>query len=268
MIDLVYYRQKIESKISYFLETWEGPLPLKKACAYALQNGGKRWRPMLVYLIAEALGHKNVDEAALAVELFHGASLIADDLPCMDDEKERRGKAALHVEFGESAALLASYALIASGYDCIQKNAKGMSCERLQLAIAAVSKTTGGSGATGGQYWDLFAPQEHMEAMIAQKTGALFELSFALGWIFGGGELGKLPQIQKGAQHFGIAFQIYDDILDMEEDAPKRNYALCFGKQQAEQRVAWELEQFQQCLALLPQVACDLRSLLELALAS
>ncbi|MBS0623634.1 MAG: polyprenyl synthetase family protein [Verrucomicrobia bacterium] len=257
------YQKKIEQNISTFIDQWQGPAPLKEACAYSLQVGGKRFRPLLVYLVAQSLGDQDVSDVALAVELFHTASLIADDLPCMDNELLRRGKAALHNKFNEATALLATYALIASGYDCLQKNSKGLPPHVLGLAIASVAKNTGGGGATGGQYWDLFSPKEHMEQMIAQKTGALFELSFVLGWLYGGGEVALLPWVEKAAYHFGMAFQIHDDILDMEQDAPERNYACCFGKQSAQQRVTRELEQFDQCLALLPPVFKKIRFLLE-----
>src|SRR5690349_2210675 len=97
---------------------------LKEAIHYALTQKGKRLRPILVLLVAKALDpSKNVMKAALATEYFHTASLLADDLPCMDNEEERRGTPSTHVLYGESVAILASYALIAAGYQSIVENA-------------------------------------------------------------------------------------------------------------------------------------------------
>lgn len=242
----------MHEEIEAFVEGMQGPPRLREACAYALRSGGKRLRPLLVHLIAHEMDPRaRVAESALAVELFHTASLIADDLPCMDDEVQRRGKESVHRKYGEATALLASYALIAEGYNCVQKNAEGHSLEVCRLAIASVSKNTGMLGATGGQYFDLFAPQEHLEQMIAMKTGALFELSFVLGWLFGGGDPQRVASVQVAAQHFGMAFQIQDDIDDLSRDRPECNYAACFGVAEAQRRIAEELQSFHLCATSL-----------------
>ena len=108
-----FYRDKIEQEIAKSIVAFGEKTKLRDACEYALTNGGKRFRPLIVLLIAEALGHgMNVYPSALSVEFFHTASLIADDLPCMDNDDERREKPSLHKVYGESIALLASYALI------------------------------------------------------------------------------------------------------------------------------------------------------------
>ena len=136
---------------------------LRDACEYALSNGGKRFRPALVLMIAESLGHQaDAMEAALAVEFFHTASLIADDLPCMDDDEERRDHPALHVKYDEATALLVSYGLIAGGYGCLARCAQILKSsnapfaqEADRICVMALENSTfntGLLGATGGQF--------------------------------------------------------------------------------------------------------------------
>lgn len=221
---------------------------LRDACEYSLTNEGKRFRPLIVMLLAKGL-NKNYDVtyASLACEFFHTASLIADDLPCMDDEKLRRCKPALHLIFGENTAILASYSLISAGYELIYKNTKELEkrlpkdeCNNLcVLALEIVSKYAGINGATGGQFLDLFAESSSLDTIIEiiyKKTISLFEISFSLGWIFGGGDLDKLSLIKKCSYHFGMAFQIADDINDIDEDINKNkalNVAIALGKEKA-----------------------------------
>ena len=117
-------KESFEKFLKEFIEVrFEEKTELTKACEYSLTNGGKRIRPVMVMMIAEALKKGfNVFPVALSVEFFHTASLIADDLPSMDNEVERRSKPALHLVFGESVALLASYSLIAAAYEMIAEN--------------------------------------------------------------------------------------------------------------------------------------------------
>lgn len=232
------YKARIEQKIESY--SFGKVSLLSEACFYALKNGGKRFRPSIVYIIAEELGDLCVDRAALSVEFFHTASLIADDLPCMDNDAMRRGKPSLHAVYGQQTALLATYALIAAGYDCLRMG------PQTALAIEQASKNTGILGATGGQFLDLMPMQvteERLLEVLYLKTGALFELSFVLGWIFGGGDVGLLDPLKKAAYHFGLAFQIADDLDDWEQDRGKPyNFAHFAGKKRAKERVKLELE--------------------------
>lgn len=235
------YQKVIEGWIEESLSTFGPQTELREACAYALKNGGKRFRPAIVLMMAEALGQdKDVSDAGLAVEFFHTASLIADDLPCMDDEEERRGVPALHHAFSEATALLATYALIAAGYERIGLNGRKTGAHlALPLALENAAKNTGIRGATGGQFLDLHPPQLDEEALldiIEKKTGALFELSFVSGWLFGGGEIAQLDKVKQAAQHFGMAFQIVDDIDDYREDVASGraiNVLSIMGKERA-----------------------------------
>ena len=122
-----FHRDRIEQEIARSILCFGEKTKLRDACEYALTNGGKRFRPLIVILIAEALGNGlNVFEAALSVEFFHTASLVADDLPCMDNDDERRDKPSLHKVYGEAIALLASYALITAAFEKIYSNVSVM----------------------------------------------------------------------------------------------------------------------------------------------
>ena len=205
---------------------------LRDACEYALLNGGKRIRPLIAMTISQALNNGcDVLEACLSVEYFHTASLIADDLPCMDNDDLRRSKTALHKKFGEATALLASYALMSSGYEKIFQNVQVLSKQKKpfsdrasQTCVVALHLAThcaGISGAIGGQFKDLYPQQATLDEafdLIYKKTITLFEISFAFGWIFGGGDLGKINQLKDVAYHFGLAFQIADDLEDSDQD--------------------------------------------------
>lgn len=214
------------------------PSPVKDACQYALETSGKRFRPALVLMMAEALGStQDVTEAALAVEYFHTASLIADDLPCMDNDSVRRDAPATHIQFNEATALLASYALIAAGYEAIARQA-GSKPHLAALAIQVVCKNTGLAGATGGQYFDLYPERNdaaELEQIMIMKTVSLFEISFVLGWLFGEGDPSRLEEVKMLAHHFGIAFQIADDIDDWDQD--QINLAKLLGIDQAKQKL-------------------------------
>lgn len=231
------YQAQFEWLLKQAIPTFGPKTILRDAIEYALTNGGKRFRPAIVTIVAEAIGKKlDVTDAALAVEFFHTASLIADDLPCMDDDEKRRDHPTLHIAFGEATALLATYALIAAGYDRIRLNGQKLKDSHLEgaeklslLAIENISYNTGIFGASGGQYLDLF-PENPTEATLLEaidkKTGTLFEISFVLGWLFGGGECDQLPSVKKAARHFGRVFQICDDFLDLEQDLLQGNRSL------------------------------------------
>lgn len=218
------YKLLVDQTIAVNIEKLGSKSKLRDVCEYALKNGGKRFRPALVFMIAEALD-QNVDvtNAALAIEYFHTSSLIADDLPCMDDDDMRRNKPSVHKVYGESTALLASYALIAAGYECIANNARQIEngASICLLALENSTYNTGLNGATGGQYLDVFPPNLSIEVVrevICKKTVSLFEISFVFGWLFGGGNLDKLDDVKTAAYHFGMAFQIADDIGDTKQD--------------------------------------------------
>ncbi len=245
-----FHRDKIEQEIARSILSLGEKTKLRDACEYALTNGGKRFRPLIVLLVAEGIGNGlNVSEAALSVEFFHTASLIADDLPCMDNDDERRDKPSVHKVYGEAIALLASYAMMTAGFEKIHRNAAIMrdagapfsqySDRACTVALECATHSAGILGATGGQFLDLFPPNNNLETVkqvIYKKTVTLFEVSFVFGWVFGGGDISKLERVKRAAYHFGMAFQTADDLGDMQQDEMKQreiSIARLIGKERA-----------------------------------
>jgi geranylgeranyl diphosphate synthase type II len=262
--ELIPYQKQIEKALEKEIKKFQKQKsPLIEACSYSLLSGGKRFRPLLVMLTAKALGKKhNVFPAALSVEFFHTASLIADDLPCMDNEEKRRNHPTVHKVFGESTALLASYTLIAMAYEMIERNCsvfrkEGLNCDQLcEKALYVVSRSAGFLGATGGQFLDLNPSDRSLKTLlkiIEQKTITLFEISFELGWIFGGGDLKKLPLLKKVAYHFGLAFQMLDDLQDQKQDLKNSamNIANLIGTEETKVRIKRSLSLFRSSLKSL-----------------
>lgn len=206
---------------------------LYKAMRHSAIGGGKRLRPLLVMATARLF---NVDQsyalrAATAVEALHVYSLIHDDLPCMDDDDLRRGKPTAHVKFGEATAVLAGDALHALSFELLSDQATHPDpFVRAEMA-ACLAKAAGPSGMAGGQMMDLAAEDSSFDLQTVTrlqqlKTGALIAACVEIGAI-----LGKLPEEgRKGlrgyANDVGLAFQIADDILDVEGDEEKAGKAL------------------------------------------
>lgn len=265
------YKQKVEQLLQEAVLEMDPHTTLGKSCAYALLNGGKRFRPILVLMIAEALGNADVSSAALAVEFLHTASLIADDLPCMDNESERRDKPTVHKVFGETIALLTSYALIAAGYEKIAKNSALLSEKGQEVCILALQNAANNSGikgATGGQCLDIFSENISEEVAfetIRLKTVSIFEISFVFGWLFGGGDVFQLEKIKVIALHLGMAFQIADDFLDAEQDAKelrKINLVNICGHAKATEIFNSSLKNYKK---LVEEISIDASSLVALA---
>ena len=237
-------QEQFEGDLRAHIDQLGNKTKLRDACSYALLNGGKRIRPLLVMMMAKALGFGlDVREATLSVECFHTASLIADDLPCMDNDDFRRDHPSLHRVFGETVALLASYALVSAAYEKIFTSAQVLAqakkpfClrahETCTFALAHAARCAGILGATGGQFLDLFSKAstiEDVRDIIYKKTVTLFEVSFVFGWVFGGGDLKQVERVKQIALHFGMAFQIADDFYDLSQDKKRSfNTVHCLG---------------------------------------
>lgn len=259
------YKKKIEDEIQQTIASIGPPTPLRDACQYALMIGGKRYRPIITLLIAEALNPQvSVLPSALAVEFFHTASLVADDLPCMDDDDERRSHPSTHRKHGEAVALLVSYALIASGYENLAKNATQLkssahhhSKDSHHICVTALENATfntGLFGATGGQFIDIYPPNlsiSTIREVIHKKTVSLFEVAFVFGWSYGGGGLDRLGEVKKLASHYGMAFQIADDLEDEAQDLAngrKVNMAAIAGREEASQMFHEEIDSYKKML--------------------
>jgi geranylgeranyl diphosphate synthase, type II len=241
------YRRKFEEELSLAIHRFGEKNRLRDACEYALFSRGKRLRPLIVMMTADSLeSGLDVLPAALSVEFFHTASLIADDLPCMDNDDVRRNRPSLHKAFGEATAILASYTLIAEGYGGIHLNGErmkrdarfaGQASAASLLSLEAATRCAGMQGATNGQFLDLFPPDstwETIQKVIVQKTATLFEISFYFGWLFGGGSPMRLEDLRMCAFHLGMAFQIADDLDDDFQDGKTGvNIATLLGKEKA-----------------------------------
>jgi geranylgeranyl diphosphate synthase, type II len=259
------YRQKFEKELTTAIHRFGEKSDLRDACEYALVSGGKRLRPLIVMMTADSLGNGlDVSPAALGVEFFHTASLIADDLPCMDNDDFRRNRPSLPKAFGEATAILASYTLIAEGYGGIHQNGELMkgdvrfgiqASEASLLSLAAATRCAGMQGATNGQFLDLFPPDatwETIQKVIVQKTATLFEISFYFGWLFGGGSPRQLENLRKCAFHLGMAFQIGDDLDDGAQDGKTGvNIARLLGKEKAISLFEKEIASFKSSLETL-----------------
>ena len=203
------------------------PVRLHQAMRYAVLNGGKRVRAILVYAAGEALGvaPDGLDGPACAVELMHAYSLVHDDLPSMDDDDLRRGKPTCHRAFDEATALLAGDALQTLAFGVLASDADApVDALRRARMIESLSTAAGSLGMAGGQAIDLQAigqrlDLERLENMHAHKTGALIRSSVALGALCSSdATLETLDRLDRYARCIGLAFQIQDDILDVEGD--------------------------------------------------
>ncbi len=197
-----------------------------KAMSYSLLAGGKRVRPTLVLAFCEALGGEV--EAALpyacAIEMIHTYSLIHDDLPCMDNDDLRRGKPSNHKVFGEDIALLAGDALQSLAFDVMLRPE---SLEKAGMngasAAAVLAYACGPTGMVGGQVIDLETEGKDpdldtIKEMYAKKTGALLSAACVMGAVLAGADEGVIASVRTYAEKIGLAFQIVDDILDIESD--------------------------------------------------
>ena len=204
------------------------PETLHQAMRYAVLGGGKRLRPMLVYATGLALGASldHLDTAAAAVEFIHAYSLVHDDLPAMDDDALRRGKPTCHVAFGEAMAILAGDALQALAFEILASDpALHVDAATRVEMLRVLGAACGSHGMAGGQAFDLAAVGHKLDAaelerMHVHKTGALIRAAVRLGALAANSaDLHVLEQLEKYAHCLGLAFQIRDDILDIEGDS-------------------------------------------------
>ncbi len=200
------------------------PSSIHRAMRYSLFAGGKRIRPILCIAAARVVSDAptGVEEAACALEFIHTYSLIHDDLPALDNDDYRRGKLTCHKVFGEAMAILAGDALLTLAFEVLSALTviDGDKRARLVRELAKASGTVGGM--IGGQVEDLEgegkpADETLLNAIHRAKTGALLRASLRLGAIYGKAEARQLSALSKYGEHVGLAFQIVDDVLDVEQ---------------------------------------------------
>jgi len=229
-------RAQIDAALRRFLPAPpDCPAGLDAAMRYSLDAGGKRLRPILTLAAAEAIaGASGSSEqsiaaalpAACAVELIHTYSLIHDDLPAMDDDSLRRGRPTNHVVYGEGTAILAGDGLLTEAFALLATEPRELALAPRKIrAIQVVAEAAGACGMVGGQAIDLLAvgaahtfDRESLQDMHARKTGALIRASAVAGAVMGGGSDESIRAVEEYGRQLGLAFQIVDDILDVEGD--------------------------------------------------
>lgn len=230
---LVERKKQVDAAIEAYFKDYAAPARLKETMLYSLRAGGKRLRPILVLASAEACGG-NAESAmpvALSLEMIHTFSLIHDDLPAMDNDDLRRGMPTSHVKFGEAAAILAGDALLAEAFSCLagirlktpsplvgEGGGEGETSVEIIKDVAAAS---GALGMTGGQLLDMDAEGkkiscDELKKIHRFKTGALITVSVTSGAKCAGAGGEKITALKKYGDAVGLAFQIADDILDIE----------------------------------------------------
>ena len=220
-------RKRIEFLLNKYLRaiSQDGPKELAEAMCYSVLGGGKRVRSLLIYAIGEIYQAdiKVLDAPAVAIEMIHSFSLIHDDLPAMDDDNLRRGKPTCHIAFDEATAILAGDALAIGAFQVLSE-AKVLSAEKKAKMIKVLAQASGPRGMAGGQYIDLHAANKKLnvsklEQMYLLKTGALISTAIKLGALAADVSGQKeLKYLERFALNIGLAFQIQDDVLNIESD--------------------------------------------------
>ena len=228
------YSSRVNAQLEAILPAATGPAErLFAAMRYSALNGGKRLRPALCFAAADAVGGSdgNTAKVAAAIEMVHAYSLIHDDLPAMDDDDLRRGMPTCHIQFDEATAILAGDGLQSLAFQQLTE-LNNLPAETVLSLIAILSRLGGCQGMVAGQAIDLAATGklvglEQLKTMHAHKTGALIEASVLMGAIATRAATdGQLAALKTFARSIGLAFQIQDDILDVESSTE------LLGKQQ------------------------------------
>jgi geranylgeranyl diphosphate synthase type II len=227
----------VERALAECVAESDGPASrLFEAMRYSLMAGGKRLRPVLALAACEAVGG-TLDRAmgiACAIEMIHTYSLVHDDLPCMDDDDLRRGRATNHKVYGEAIATLAGDGLLTDAFKVLARSAastqRALPAQAVLDTVAELADAAGSAGMVGGQVIDLLGEGRpidlsELEHLHGKKTGALFVAAACGGARLGGATAGQLASMREYARALGLAFQVIDDLLDVEastEDMGKR----------------------------------------------
>lgn len=275
------YQQRVDIALDKYLPSDDPPEHnLAEAIRYCVIGGGKRIRPAMVYAAGEAMGVATdlLDIPACAVEMIHAYSLIHDDLPAMDDDELRRGRATCHIAFDEATAILAGDALQALAYEILAKNDhKELTAEHRITMLSILTEASGAHGMAGGQAVDLASVGkklnlEQLEQMHQLKTGALIRASILLGGMCKQGiSEEEIKILSDYAECIGLSFQIQDDILDVvsdtetlgkpqgsDEQQEKPTFPAILGLDASIERA---IEQHEKALAILQPLGAQAESL-------
>ncbi len=217
-----------QQDVEHALERWvsdDSPAGLGSVMRYAVLDGGKRLRPLLVMAAAEAVAGDPAAalRAAVAVELIHAYSLVHDDMPCMDDDVLRRGKPTVHVKYGEARAMLAGDAMQALAFEVLTPD-EGMSPLLMSTLVRLLARASGHDGMAGGQAIDLASVGRKLDEtalrdMHRRKTGVLLQASVMMGAACGSPDARALQALSDYGATIGLAFQVVDDVLDVTQDS-------------------------------------------------
>ncbi|TCJ03302.1 polyprenyl synthetase family protein [Cytobacillus praedii] len=218
------HKQLLEKELRDRVNQLTAPSVIKESMLYSLEAGGKRIRPLLLFATLSAFGENTRKglQTAAAIEMIHTYSLIHDDLPSMDNDDLRRGKPTNHKVFGDAFAILAGDALLTYSFQLLAETPDDLADASTKLAlIKELSKASGAEGMVGGQVADISGEEKDLslsdlEYIHIHKTGKLLECSVVSGAILAGATEEQIKILAKFAYHLGLAFQIRDDILDLE----------------------------------------------------
>ena len=273
--------ERVEAALARLLAAPDEPSrDLFEAMRYMVLGGGKRLRPVLVLLAAEACGGsaEAAMPAACAVEMVHTYSLIHDDLPAMDDDDLRRGRPSCHRQFDEATAILAGDALLTEAFGVLSREgADGETARRLAAELAAAA---GAVGMVGGQMADLEAERagrrdaQRLDVIHRRKTAALVTASVVMGAVAAGASEHLVRSLREFGEHLGLAFQIADDVLDAsaatedlgktagkDEAAGKLTFVTLYGLEAARRRARAEADRAVDALSPFGHEADALRDL-------
>lgn len=222
-------KKLVEEALYSYMNSVEAPEVLLESMNYSLKAGGKRLRPLLVLATLKSFGKQEElgIPVACAVEMIHTYSLVHDDLPSMDDDDFRRGKPTNHKVFGEAMAILAGDALLTHSFEVMEDLLNhGVDPIKVVTLMKELAKASGPRGMVGGQVADMEGEGaqlslQDLEYIHRNKTGKLLGFSIVAGAILGDATEEQIAKLELFADHLGLAFQIRDDILDIEGDATK-----------------------------------------------
>ena len=220
------YKNQLEEELKKNVEKLVAPTNLKDSMLYSLNAGGKRIRPLLLFATLQAYGKSPLTGLlpAAAIEMIHTYSLIHDDLPSMDDADLRRGLPTNHKVYGEATAILAGDALLTYSFQLMTNMMEqNIPADTILTTIGLLAEAAGAEGMVGGQVADIEGEnkalnQRELEQIHLHKTGKLLEVSITIGAILAGATSAEIKTLKQFAYHLGLAFQIRDDILDLEGD--------------------------------------------------
>ncbi|MBV8810379.1 MAG: polyprenyl synthetase family protein, partial [Acidobacteriaceae bacterium] len=248
-ISLQEYLAEQVQRVEAVLDEWVPqenvePSSIHKAMRYSLFAGGKRIRPVLAIAAARAVSDSpdGIEHATATLELIHTYSLIHDDLPALDNDDLRRGRPTCHKIFGEAMAILAGDALLTLAFEVLSR-LKQINAERKIRLVEELSRAAGTvGGMIGGQVNDLEGERKRPTALLLEsihraKTGALLRASVRMGAIYAGATKEQLAALSEYGEHVGLAFQIIDDVLDVEE--PSESLGKTAGKDEAQQKITF-----------------------------